>query len=118
MTRMYLSPTATVFAKIGLVFVQFFMGIFDAVTFPIRMITLKTYGIIMVIAGAFYVAIFHRDLQSHLIAMAVAFGLLAASIVFTKMAHKFLTKKVSPRVALMVNSPLGIPLKKYYSVAG
>lgn len=118
MTRMYLSPTATVFAKIGLVFVQILMGLCSAITFPIRKITLKAYGLILVVAGAAYTVCFHADLKAHLTALMAVFGLLAVSIVLTRLVHKILTNKVGPRVAVMINSPLGIPLKKYYPIAG
>lgn len=115
---MYLSPTATVFAKIGLVLVQCLMGLCSIVTFPVRKITLKAYGLILVVSSIFYGALFHSDPMAHLVALVAGFGLLAVGIVVCKLIHKILTQKVSPKVALLVNSPMGIPLNKYYPTAG
>lgn len=115
MTRMYLSPTATVFAKIGLLFIELIIGIFNLAVFPIRKIGLKAYALIMLVSGAGYAVQFHNNLTAHLAVLLIGFVLLAAFILAVKGLHKLINNKISPKVAMMVNAPLGIRRNKYYA---
>lgn len=117
MTRMYLSPTASTFAKIGLIFVECLIGLFNLITYPIRKITFKTYGAMLLLAGALYAISLYFGLEVNLTLLVGFFALFTASIFLFRAIHKFLSKKVSPRVALLINSPLGIPRNKYYNAA-
>lgn len=116
MTRMYLSPTASILVKIGLFFVECIIGLYNLITFPIRKITLKAYGYILLIAGAFYTAAFHSDLKVYFVLFLVVLGAFAASILIFKLIYNILRKKVSPRVAYLMNSPLGIPLNRFHRI--
>ena len=115
MTRMYLSPTATTFAKIGLLFIQLMIGLFNVVTYPIRKITLKAYAFLVLAIGAGYPVVFSVDLNTYALVFGISVGIFTAALIATRIIYKVLNKKVSPRVAFMFNSPLGIQLNRFYS---
>lgn len=116
MTRMYLSPTASIFAKIGLLFVECLIGLYNLITFPIRKITFKAFSCILVAFGVFYAAAFRTELMDHLFGFIAVLGIFVISIFVTKIIYKYLNKKVSPKVAYLMNSPLGIPLNRYHKL--
>lgn len=114
MTRKYLSPAATTSAKIGLILIECLIGLFNLISFPIRKISFKGYLVVSAAIGVFYVYHFHASLVTHLpILVFVVFGF-AAGLFGIKLIHKLLNKKVAPKVAFMINSPLGIPLNRYH----
>ena len=115
MTRMYLSPTATAFAKIGLLFIQLMIGLFNVVTYPMRKITLKTYVFLLLAIGVGYPVVFSVDFKTYALAYGISAGILTAALIATRIIYKVLNKKVSPRVAFMFNSPLGIQLNRFYN---
>lgn len=117
MTRMYLSPTATVFAKIGLLMIEALIGLFNLIMFPIRKINLKSYGIFMLIYSFLYVFLFNSNLEKHLMTCVVLFAIFSISIIVTKILYKLLNKKIMPRIAYMLHSPLGIKLNRFYTPA-
>ena len=114
MTRMYLSPTASVFVKVGLILIECLIGLYNLITFPIRMITLKAYGIILIGTSILYTILFYNSILSHLWAFGVVFGVFTAAIVLSKLFYKLLNKKVAPRIAYLINSPLGIQMNRYH----
>ena len=114
MTRIYLSPAASTFAKIGLVMVEILIGLYNLVTYPVRTMTFKAYCFSVTTTTALYMLIFHADLMKYLTYFVLGFCIFTANIFITKAIHKVLKKKVSPRVALLINSPLGIPRNRFY----
>lgn len=117
MTRMYLSPTATLFAKIGLIVVECLIGLYNLITYPIRKISLKAYILFVIAAGGFYAAGDRFGLEISLVTMIIAVVMFTVAIVVSKLIYHYLNKKVSPKVALLINSPLGIPLNRFYHSA-
>lgn len=115
MTRKYLSPAATAGAKIGLILIECLIGLFNLVSFPIRKISFKGYMVISAAIGVFYVVKFHATLMAHLSVLGFVFVGFAAGVFGVKLIHKLLNKKVAPKVAFMINSPLGIPLNRYHA---
>ena len=116
MNRMYLSPTASIFSKICLSFVEVLIGLYNLITFPIRKITLKTYSIILLISGVLYTAVFYAEFKVHLLPFVATLAIFTIGIFTAKSVYNILRKKVSPRVAYLINSPLGIPVNKYSKV--
>lgn len=114
MTRMYLSPTATIFAKIGLLVVELIIGLFNVITYPIRKISLKTYGLIVLAVGVCYPVIFPVEIKAYAVALVIWTIAFTIGLFTIRAIHKVLNKKVSPRVAMMINSPLGIQLNRFY----
>lgn len=117
MTRMYFSPTASTFARIGLIFVECLIGLYNLITFPIRKITFKAYCVVILISGLLYAVNVHFNMRSNLGLFIFALGLFTASIFVTRAIYNYLSKKVSPRVAMLINSPLGIPRNRFYNAA-
>lgn len=117
MTRIYLSPTATFFAKVGLIFIEFLIGLYNLITYPIRKITIKRYCGLLLFASAFYVVGNFLGLKLTLEALALTAIMLAVAIIITRMFYKYLKNKVSPKIAFLISSPMGIPLNKFYKVA-
>lgn len=115
MTRMYLSPAATTFAKIGLLIIQLMIGLFNVITFPIRKITLKAYALLLAAVGLCYPVIFQVEMNVYIPAFAISVGILAVGLIAIRVIYKVLNKKVSPKVAYMFNSPLGIRLNRFYN---
>lgn len=116
MTRIYLSPTATFFAKIGLIFVECLIGLFNLITYPIRKIKIKAYCFLAIFAGVFYAAGNHFGLEIDSTSLIIAFAVFTVAIIASKVIYKYLKNKVSPKVAILINSPLGIPLNRFYKV--
>lgn len=117
MTRIYLSPTASAFAKIGLFFVECLIGLYNLITFPIRKITLKVYSVIFISTSILCAISVYFNSQINTAVIIGALALFTVSIFITRAIYKYLNKKVSPRVAFLMNSPLGIPLNKFYRSA-
>ena len=116
MTRKYLSPTASAFARAGLLLIECLIGLYNLITFPIRKIGLKSYLITTCIGCAIYAGCFYADLQKYLALFILSWIGFTAIIIVSKLLHKALNKKVLPKVAYLINSPLGIPLNKFYRV--
>ena len=116
MTRMYLSPTASTFAKIGLIFVECLIGFYNLITYPIRKITLKAYLFVLVASGVLYAALFPFALTDKLVLFFLVATLFTVSIFVTRMLYKLLNQKISPRVAYLISSPLGIPLNRFHKL--
>lgn len=116
MTRMYLSPAATTLVKILLAFVECLVGLYNFITYPIRKVTFKAYFCISLIACALYAAMYHSELTEHLIVLGSVLGIFAASILATRLVYTVLKKKVSKKVAYLFNSPLCIPLNRFYKI--
>lgn len=116
MTRMYLAPTTTTFVKVCLIFIECFIELFNLITLPLRKMTFKAYLYVSLIAGVFYGIMNGAGLQDFLIAVVATMGLLAATIFTTRFVYKVLKKKVSPKVAYLINSPMGIPLNRFYKL--
>lgn len=117
MTRMYLSPTASTFAKIGLVFVECLIGLYNLITYPIRKISLKAYIFLVITAAGFYAISGHFGLEISLSMIIIAATVFTVAIIASKLIYNYLSKKVSPKIALLINSPLGIPLNRFYNTA-
>lgn len=116
MTRMYLTPTTTTFVKVCLLFIECFIGLYNLVTLPIRKMTFKAYACVSLISGVLHAIVFGVNLKDQLIAFVVTACLLAAIIFTTRFLYKVLKKKVSPKVAYLINSPMGIPLNRFYEI--
>lgn len=116
MTRMYLSPTATAIAKVFLVFAEFLIGLYNIVSFPIRKVTFKAFCRISLGACAAYALVYRAELTSYLYALGAALVLFAASIILSRLLYNVLKKKVSKKVAYLLNSPLSIPLNRFYRI--
>lgn len=117
MTRMYLSPTATFFAKAGLFFVECLIGLYNLITYPIRKITIKAYLALLLFAAGSYFVGNYFGYNLDLVATIAALVVFTIAIYVSKMLHKYFKNKVSPKVAFLLSSPLGIPLNKFYKVA-
>ena len=116
MTRMYLAPTTTTFVKVCLIFIECFIELYNLLTLPIRKMTFKAYLCASLISGVLHGIIFDTGLKDHLIALAVVMGLYAAIIFVTRFIYKLLKKKVSKKIAYLINSPMGIPLNRFYKI--
>lgn len=117
MVRVYLSPTATTFAKIGLVFAEIFIGLFNLVSWPLRKISKKAYVFIVTLFGILYVVAFHADLEAHLVGFAVVLGMFTVSIFTCRALHKYFKNYLSPKFAEMINSPLGIRTNRFHKLS-
>ena len=109
MTRIYLSPTATFFVKCALILVEGLIGLYNLFSYPIRKITIKRYCKLMLLTGVFCAA----GSQNAKIFVFVAIAL-AMAVITTRLLHKHLKTKVSPKIAYLISSPMGIPLNKFY----
>jgi len=116
MTRMYLAPSTTTFVKVCLLFIECFIELFNLITLPIRKMTLKAYICIALISTALHGIMFSAGLKDLLIAFIIIMGVLAATIFATRFLYKVLKKKVSKKVACLINSPMGIPLNRFYKI--
>ena len=116
MTRMYLAPSTTTFVKVCLVFVECFIELFNLITLPLRKMSFKAYICVSLISGVLHGITFGFNLKDQLVAIIVVMGVLAAAIFTTRFVYKILKKKVSPKVAYLINSPMGIPLNRFYKV--
>lgn len=114
MSRMYLSPTATTFVKIALCFVECFIGLYNLITYPIRKINIRAYCLISALICVIYLVNSYLKLEPNLFELIITLVAFTVSIIFIRMLYNLLNKKVSPRVAMLINSPLGIPLNKFY----
>lgn len=115
MTRMYLSPTATFFAKIGLFFIECLIELYSLITYPFRKLTLKKYSCIVFISCAFYVISCYLGLKLNVVNLIVSVIAFTIITITSKLFYNYLKKKVCPRIAYLINSPMGIPLNKFYS---
>ena len=118
MTRMYLTPTTTAFVKVCLVFIECLIELYNLVTLPIRKITFKAYICVSLITGTLHGIMFGANLKDQLIAFVIIAGALAATIFTTRFVYKVLKKKVSKKLAYLINSPFGIQLNRFYKVEG
>ena len=116
MTRMYLAPTTTTLVKVCLVFIECFIELYNLITLPIRKMTFKAYLCVSFLLGVLHGITSGAGLKEQLIAFVVVMGLLAVTIFATRFIYKVLKKKVSPKVAYLINSPMGIPLNRFYEV--
>lgn len=116
MTRMYLAPTTTTFVKVCLLFIECFIELYNLITLPLRKMTFKAYICIALISTALHGIMFDTGLKDLLIAFTVIMSVLAATIFTARFVYKLLKKKVSPKVAYLLNSPMGIPLNRFYKV--
>lgn len=116
MTRMYLAPSTTAFVKVCLLFIECFIELFNLITLPIRKMTFKAYICVSLIATALHSTMFGAGLKDLLIALVVIMGLLAATIFTTRFIYQVLKKKVSKKIAYLINTPMGIPLNRFYKV--
>lgn len=116
MTRMYLAPTTTTFVKVCLLFIECFIELYNLITLPLRKMTFKAYVCVALVSTALHGIMVGAGLKDLLIAFVVALGLLAATIFTTRFIYKVLKKKVSKRIAYLINSPMGIPLNRFYKV--
>ena len=116
MVRVYLSPTATTFAKIGLVIAEILIDLFNLVSWPIRKVNAKAYMIIAALLGILYVVAFHADLRAHLVGFSVVLGMFAVSIFTCRALHKYFKSYLSPKIAEMINSPLGIRTNRFHKL--
>lgn len=118
MTRMYLAPSTTTFVKVCLLFIECFIELYNLITLPLRKMTFKAYICVSLISTALHGIMFGTGLKDLLIALVVIMGVLAATIFTTRFVYKVLKKKVSPKVAHLINSPMGIPLNRFYKIEG
>lgn len=116
MIRVYLSPTATTFAKIGLIFAEFLIGLFNLASWPIRIIKWKTYMFVTALLGILYVVAFYGDIKTHLVGFVAVLGILGVSTIAFRALHKYFQNYLSPKIAEMINSPLGIRTNRFHKL--
>lgn len=116
MTRVYLSPTATLFAKIGLLIIECLIGLYNIVTFPIRKITLKAYSFIILGSGVLYAISYFSDPKIHLVAFLAVLFVFSVAVVSCKAIYNILNDGIGNKIAYMINSPCGIETNRFYKV--
>lgn len=115
MTRKCLSPTATVFAKIGLFFIEVLIELFNLISYPVRKISLQAYSVLSLICGGLLVHFIYSGQTREFNCLFLSFVVGTVFILLVNRLYKYLNKKVMPRVAYLFNSPLGIPTNKFYN---
>lgn len=116
MTRMYLTPITTTFVKVCLIIIECFIELFNLITLPLRKMTFKTYIGISLISGAFRGLMLGGGLENLFVSLALMLVLYAAVIFTACLVYKILKKKISPKIACLINTPMGIPLNRFYEV--
>lgn len=114
MVRVYLSPTASAFIKAGLLFAEVLIGLFNILSYPIRNISFMAYFAFTSAVSVGLGLYFKGDVSVILGMIATVIIVSASVIVLTNVLYNYLKKKVSPRIAVLFNSPFGIPTNRYY----
>lgn len=114
MARKYLSPTATIFVKILLAFAEALIGLFNLISFPVRALKVKHHLLLAAVWLGCFVFKFWPIQANHALWLIAGYATWTLFTVALHLLHHYLNKKLSPKIAMLFNSPMGIPLNRFY----
>ena len=114
MVRVYLSPAASTLVKAGLLLAEMLIVLFNILSYPIRKISFRAYLAITAVVSVVLRLYLKNNVAAFLGALTTVIIVSAVVIILTNTLYNYLKKKLSPKIAVLFNSPFGIPTNRYY----